>query len=39
MIGQTDGRSVSRRYVAAVQAGDRDAIREAFAEDATTPGD
>ncbi len=35
MIEQTDGRSVLRRYVAAVQAGDTVAIRAAFAEDAT----
>ncbi|HJS96052.1 MAG TPA: nuclear transport factor 2 family protein [Solirubrobacteraceae bacterium] len=35
MIEQTEGKSVLRRYVAAVQAGDTVAIREAFAEDAT----
>jgi uncharacterized protein len=35
MIQQTDGKSVLRRYVAAVQAGDPEAIREMFAEDAT----
>ena len=32
---QTDSKSVLRRYVAAVQAGDESAIRDAFAEDAT----
>ena len=35
MAQQTDSKSVLRRYVAAVQAGDKTAIREAFAEDAT----
>jgi uncharacterized protein len=35
MIQQTDGKSVLRRYVAAIQAGDASAIRDAFAEDAT----
>jgi uncharacterized protein len=35
MIQHTDSKSVLRRYVAAVQAGDREAIREAFAEDAS----
>ena len=35
MIQQTDSKSVLRRYVAAVQAGDKKAIRELFAEDAT----
>jgi uncharacterized protein len=32
---QSDSKSVLRRYVAAVQAGDNTAIRDAFAEDAT----
>ena len=35
MIQTTDSKLVLRRYVAAVQAGDEDAIREFFAEDAT----
>jgi uncharacterized protein len=35
MTQQTDSKSVLRRYVAAVQAGDEEAIREVFAEDAT----
>jgi uncharacterized protein len=35
MIQQTDSKSVLRRYVAAAQAGDEEAIREVFAEDAT----
>lgn len=35
MIQQTDSKSVLRTYVAAVQAGDEEAIREVFAEDAT----
>jgi hypothetical protein len=35
MIQQTDSKSVLRRYVAAVQAGDTQTIREMFAEDAT----
>ena len=35
MIQQSDGKSVLRRYVAAVQAGDAEAIRAMFAEDAT----
>ena len=35
MIRPTDSKSVLRRYVAAVQAGDEDAIRELFAKDAT----
>ena len=35
MIDQTDSKPVLRRYVAAVQAGDMDVIREMFAEDAT----
>ena len=35
MIRPTDSKSVLRRYVAAVEAGDEDAIRELFAEDAT----
>ena len=35
MIEQTDSKSVLRRYVAAAQAGEREATREMFAEDAT----
>ena len=35
MTQPTDTTSVLRRYVAAVQAGDTEATREAFAEDAT----
>jgi uncharacterized protein len=35
MIQPTDSKSVLRRYIAAVQAGDREATREMFAEDAT----
>jgi uncharacterized protein len=35
MTQPTDSKSVLRRYVAAVQAGDKTAIREAFAEDAS----
>jgi uncharacterized protein (TIGR02246 family) len=35
MRKQTDSKSVLRRYVAAVQAGDAEMIREMFAEDAT----
>lgn len=35
MTQKTDSKSVLRRYVAAVQAGDSEAIREQFAEDAT----
>ena len=35
MIERTDSGSVLRRYVAAVQAGDEEAIREMFAEDAS----
>jgi uncharacterized protein len=35
MIQQADSKSVLRRYVAAVQAGDRSAICELFAEDAS----
>ena len=35
MIQQADGKYVLRRYVAAVEAGDENAIRELFAPDAT----
>jgi uncharacterized protein len=35
MIEHTDSKNVLRRYVAAVQAGDAEVIRELFAEDAT----
>ena len=35
MIQQSDSKSVLRRYVAAVEAGDLDAIRKMFVEDAT----
>jgi uncharacterized protein len=35
MIEHTDSKSVLRRYVAAVQAGDMEGVRELFAEDAT----
>ena len=35
MTQQTDSKSVLRRYVAAVQAGDMKRVRELFAEDAT----
>jgi uncharacterized protein (TIGR02246 family) len=35
MIEHTDSKSVLRRYVEAVQAGDMEGVRELFAEDAT----
>lgn len=35
MIQDTDSKSVLHRYVAAIQAGDTDVIRESFAEDAS----